>query len=436
MPITFVHVSDIHFGQEKKGTEDIIYNDDARAQLIQDAKELVAAHAGGHAAGVIVTGDIAYGGRSDEYKRAGQWLDELTAAIGCEKTSVQVVPGNHDIELAAITSGCRLMLKEIDAEGIPKLNVFLESELDSEVLYGRFTGYRPFSEGYNCPLDRTGKYASDKRFELAPGRILRFIGLNSALVCSGKDSEGKLLLGARQHVLPRTPGEELVVLSHHPLHWFRDSADARVYIESRARVLMTGHEHNPSLKIDEMKDGSDLMLLAAGATTPPVIDAEFTYTYNVITFDWHSDSEGLQVTIRPRSWNPTGTCFENDSSRLGGREPHSLLRCANFRKVATATTSNTAPEAAPEPVPENEAPPVASATMPDDFKLTLLRYFRDLTPSQRLAVLVKLKALPETWRETLTHAMERRVVDSLETAGRLGELSKAIDEVQADSKGH
>lgn len=79
---------------------------------------------------------------------------------------------------------------------------------------------------------------------------------------------------------------------------------------------------------------------------------------------------------------------------------------------------------------------MASATMPDDFKLTLLRYFRDLTPSQRLAVLVKLKALPETWRETLTHAMERRVVDSLETAGRLGELSKAIDEVQADSKGH
>ena len=41
MPITFVHVSDIHFGQEKKGTEEVIYNDDVRDQLILDAQEMV-----------------------------------------------------------------------------------------------------------------------------------------------------------------------------------------------------------------------------------------------------------------------------------------------------------------------------------------------------------------------------------------------------------
>ena len=124
MPITFVHVSDIHFGQEKKGTEEVIYNDDAREQLVLDAQELVRAHADGRATGVIVTGDIAYSGRREEYAKAATWLDRLTAAIGCEKTAVQVVPGNHDIELSAISSGCRLMLREIDTEGIPKLNSF------------------------------------------------------------------------------------------------------------------------------------------------------------------------------------------------------------------------------------------------------------------------------------------------------------------------
>jgi hypothetical protein len=31
--------------------------------------------------------------------------------------------------------------------------------------------------------------------ELAPGRTLRFIGLNSALICSTTDEEGRLLLG-------------------------------------------------------------------------------------------------------------------------------------------------------------------------------------------------------------------------------------------------
>jgi len=430
MPFTFVHVSDIHFGQEKAETDEVIYNDDARDQLIQDASDLVKKHASGQAAGVIVTGDIAYSGRRDEYTRAAEWLDRLTASIGCKNTAVQVVPGNHDIDLKAISSGCKWMLEEIDKDGIPKLNNFLLNDLDREVLYGRFTGYRPFAEGYNCPLDRTGKYASYKSFEMAPGRTLRFIGLNSALVCSGKDSEGHLLLGARQHVLPRTPGEELVVLSHHPLHWFRDSADAKRYIESRARVFITGHEHNPSMKMEKPVEGGDLMMLAAGATTPPKED-DYTYTYNLITFDWHAETEGLEVTIRPRSWNSRETAFEEDLKPLGDHKPCNVLRCPNFKQP-----EQNAPilqhEAPVEPLEEQQK---ATEDMSDRFQMTLLRFFRDLTPRQRLSVLIKLKALPEAWQDTLTHSIERHVVETLEAAGRLEELTKAIDEIQKDIEG-
>ena len=88
-------------------------------------------------------------------------------------------------------------------------------------LYARFNAYIPFAEGYNCALDCAGGLASEKIFPLAHGRELQFIGLNSALVCQKKDEEGKLLLGARQRVLPVQPGREIVVLSHHPLHWLQ-----------------------------------------------------------------------------------------------------------------------------------------------------------------------------------------------------------------------
>ena len=40
---------------------------------------------------------------------------------------------------------------------------------------------------------------------------------------------------------------------------------AKEYIRARARVFITGHEHNPRVEIDPVEDGCDLMMLAAGA---------------------------------------------------------------------------------------------------------------------------------------------------------------------------
>lgn len=185
-------------------------------------------------------------GTHEQYRVAGEWLDKLTTAIGCERTAVQLVPGNHDIDWGMLPHGCKWILNQIIWEGQAELDKFLANDGDRELLYQRFHAYRPFAEAYNCPLDDSGGRASDRTFDLAPGRKLRFIGFNSALACWHKDGKGTLFLGCRQHVLPRNDGEELVVLSHHPLEWLRDSDEARQYIQSRARVLVTGHEHNPS----------------------------------------------------------------------------------------------------------------------------------------------------------------------------------------------
>jgi 3',5'-cyclic AMP phosphodiesterase CpdA len=92
----FVHLSDIHFGQEKDGGTDA-ENADAKKRLIEDARAEVV-KLNGEVLGVIVAGDIAYSGHDDQYALAGQWLAELTDAIGCERTDVQMIPGNHDID--------------------------------------------------------------------------------------------------------------------------------------------------------------------------------------------------------------------------------------------------------------------------------------------------------------------------------------------------
>jgi hypothetical protein len=47
---------------------------------------------------VLVTGDISFSGKRDQYGRAGFWLVDLCKAIACSEENVWMVPGNHDAD--------------------------------------------------------------------------------------------------------------------------------------------------------------------------------------------------------------------------------------------------------------------------------------------------------------------------------------------------
>lgn len=429
MPLRFIHLSDIHFGQE---TGELVFvHRDVRDQVIEDAGLLRDGFQDQKIDGVLVTGDLAYSGLAEEYAEAGTFLDRLTKRVGCPRTAVRVIPGNHDIHRKSICKASEWMLSEIAAKGAAALDSFLVDEQDREVLYGRLRQYGKFSSAYDCPLDGAGGIAGQQTIPLAPGRTLRFIGLNSALSCGKDDEQGKLMLGAKQWVLPRNAGEELVVLCHHPLHWFRDSDEALKYVRSRARVFMSGHEHNPSFNVQPIEDGCELLMLAAGATTPPKATETYKYTYNIIEFDWDEEKDGLKVTLFPRVWSDTGTRFEENVD-LPGRELNpAVLGCPNFRN-APATAEVTVSEQTSEfagttPVQAETETEAERIRMDDDFPLQLLRFFRDITGAQRLAVLIALGALPADWQEPLNQSAERRALDRMQAEHRVEELRAAID---------
>ena len=432
MSIAFIHLSDIHFGQERGGT--MVAHNDAKLRLIEDVAAMVEGLPEKKAAGVIITGDIAYAGKADEYKIAADWLDKVAAAAKCAITDIMVVPGNHDIDRDEISSSAEWQLSEIQTKGESALDKFLENERDRAVLYARFTAYIPFAEAYNCSMDCQGGLASKRIVTLAPGRSLQFMGLNSALVCKRKDKEGELLLGTRQRVLPIQSGQELVVLCHHPLRWLQDSEDARRFVRSRARIFISGHEHTPAVRVDAIEAGCDLMTLEAGATVPPTAGDPFTYTYNIIEFAWESVDDRLKVTVHPRAWDDEKKRFVGDAVRLGGLEPVHFLGCPNFRKAplvqpaaAVLDLQTFKPDVA---VSKTAGSLKEDVVVPSDYPLVLLRFFRDLSDGQRLAVLVNLGALPANWSEASSHTMERQIFDALVLAGRIEELKRAIDEQQ------
>ena len=439
MSATFVHLSDIHFGQERD--ERVHIHDDVKRQLIEDARKVVRKLPGGVAHGILVTGDIAHSGKPEQYKQAGEWLDELAAAVQCEIYRIQMVPGNHDVDRDKESVSSSHILDVLKGGGPSEYEKIIDNETDRASLFSRFEAYERFSEGYDCPLDGEAKYATNLQVELAPERTIRFVRLNSALLCTGTetDENQELIMGARQFTIPRNDGEEIVVLLHHPLNWFKDSDDARDYLRSRARVVISGHEHDPKVVIDEIEDGCNVMMLAAGALVPFKSDETYTYCYNVIEFSRDEEKDALATTIHPRVWNPTRTCFEYDRKPLGGQDSRSVLGSPNFRAsnrpLPEAVSATVGVRKTPEVEPIIEMVAVADIEgdtavppEPEGYRLALLRFFRDLTEENRIRILVELDAIPTSSNERITQGMQRRLLDWLVRQGRIGEVERMIDE--------
>lgn len=429
MAAVFIHLSDIHFGQEKNGGV-VFINDDAKRRLLDDAAAEIT-RLGKSASGIIVTGDIAYSAKRDQYVKAGAWLDQLAKRVGCSRLDIQMVPGNHDIDRDAITPVMNFHLESIRERGDKVLDMLLDDDAQREVLYERFAEYRDFSGGYGCDLDVGGEYSADVAVPLAPGRTLRFVRLNSALICSRNDEEGKLILGSRQRVFEPINGEEMVVLVHHPLNWLQDSDEAARYFKSRARVIISGHEHFPSLDVKSIEDRCDLLMLAAGATAPDDVNEKYTYKYNILEFDWDEVSDALAVTINPRTWNFDMKRFERDVLFLEGRSERHVLGSPNFRRGARPVASlqgmmEEPPQAQPVANPSTGSKEV-DLSMSEEVRLIRLRFFRDLPEERRRRILVELEAIPADLTDRLDHTIEQRFFAKLVAQGRVDKLSAAID---------
>lgn len=420
MAESFIHLSDIHFGQEKGGDYEI--HNDAREQLIRDVGAMREMLQSESFRGVIVTGDVAYSGKKSEYQEAGVWLDQVCAAAGCEITEVQVVPGNHDVDRDQITWATDLMLEKVREDGESALDRLLESDADSELLFKRFSEFQLFARGYKCQLDHGARSSDQFVVPLSSNRSLRFVRLNSALTCSSRDEKGKLLLGARQRVLRERPGEELVILSHHPISWFMDSDDTRRYVRSRARVFISGHEHAAAITTEVVEQGRDLLMMAAGAVVPPSSEGLYGYCYNIVEFDCDAENR-LLVKIVHRVW-------DDEMKRFSGPSPESgfetrLLGSPNFRAGEPVRDTQQMPRLnlQAEGDPSTEADP-----------LLLLRFFRDLSAGQRLLLLTNLGAIPESWNGTLSEPVEREFLDELVREGRRDEVWESLKSLLADKQ--
>ncbi len=257
-----LHISDLHIKKKENFDRSAVLD-----PLIRRVK--IDRDSGFSPEVVVVTGDIAFSGKKEEYEGAKIFFDDLLAALELPDERLFIVPGNHDLN--------RKKYKKSDVPAyasMQDLNDDLENEeFRPDILKG-MSAYFEFIETHYPHLASLGdrlvpfvishETAGDKRVGL--------VGLNSAWMCRKSEGDkGRIAIGefqlkkAVEELEKSAPLDLKIFLFHHPLNflWPRDRKICRTFLNQT--ILLTGHLHDTEGGFFQDYDGELHQFQAGGA---------------------------------------------------------------------------------------------------------------------------------------------------------------------------
>jgi predicted MPP superfamily phosphohydrolase len=299
---------------------------------------------------VAFTGDIAFAGALDEYLElvrrvrddgtAATWLDDTLAAIGCSRTQLYVVPGNHDIDRGRHPGAWRTVREAWSAAG-PDDDAALARwivrdrgaprgigpELRAQVL-DRQSAYRTWLAhglGRSDLVPDPSRSQLGYRVAASIDRLpfpVHIIGLDSAWL-AGDDHDARNLRLTDDQILrlcTRSDGEPLdglrLALIHHPLADLADGERSRRLLqEYGVDLLLSGHLHDPDAREISTPDGQ-LRDLATGCLYQ---HDRYRNAVTALTLDLDGAGRVRGIELRCRSWSERGHWHDDNSLYRGTR---------------------------------------------------------------------------------------------------------------------
>lgn len=320
--LQFIHLSDIHFKFENNNQLDL--DDVIRHELIRDAYRETSNLP--PPSGILVTGDIAYSGKSSEYSTAYGFINQLCQKLAIPIGSVKTVPGNHDVDRSRIMHSltARLIQKALRECAVDEINQKLADAISDangrKELFATIEEYNKFAGGFGC-ISSPDPLTWNWEVTLNDGSILRVCGLNSVIASNELDDDRsdstKLILSEFQTKFFREDGVTYVTMSHHPLDWLRDKDTVEDWLDAHARIQLFGHKH-----VQRIRQVADNIRIAAGAMQPDRNEPGWEPRYNLISLEvvYKSKKRTLQVSINPRIWHDVRKEFVQDTGGIYTRE--------------------------------------------------------------------------------------------------------------------
>ncbi len=265
MDFCLVHLSDFHLRSSTQAQTDAILRSlekdlEGRVQSL----DLPAPH-------VALSGDLAYGGREEEYAMVDRFVDGI--ADGLHARSLTFCGGNHDVNWALLAPfNADLMNDMVEKRGgVAATEARFASDPDKAAFK---TGMGP----YYSFLERRGIRSTPELYYVrsvhVAGLKLNLVSLNSAYIFSRKYNyhgyvgAQQMAAAEREVSADREPSFN-ITLVHHPLEAIVPAAqeETKRHLFSFSDVILNGHVHSPRVAVEY----TARMLGRSRSGPPPVI---------------------------------------------------------------------------------------------------------------------------------------------------------------------
>lgn len=235
MTAVILHLSDLHI----KNASD---------PILKRAKEIAACTffslPSASAVFIVVSGDIAYSGLSEQYLLSATFLNNLQAHIESEANipvHFLIAPGNHDCDFIKDNATRKLLVKMMTDTSEP--------EVDDSVILGctvvqdSFFSFRDAIESdANAQDDRLWR----TRHFTVEGKEIVFDSLNISWLSQLSEEQGRLYFPLKRYTKKDQEAADVrIVVMHQPLNWLGQTSyrPFRIFIRKLANIIITGHEH-------------------------------------------------------------------------------------------------------------------------------------------------------------------------------------------------
>lgn len=431
----FLHISDIHFKNAEVGEPDDP-NRSLRNDMIVDVNTM-RAEIGRPADGILLSGDIAYAGKAEEYDFAYTWLEgQVCPAAGCPIENVFVIPGNHDVDRTAEAGPAQVMARDnLRKTAANRLNdeirKWMRDRASASVIFGPIENYNRFAAKFLCALrpyladvktpEQGGEELPARPFarrdvKLNDGSILRLWGFNSVLVSDIHDDEGNMLVDPAASQIEREDGVAHLVMCHHPFGWIRNKRAFEDRLNAVATIQLFGHEH--TRRIDEARR---YIRVRAGALQPDRDEAEWKPGYNWIDVSV-ARSEGKRYLV-VKAW----VRMHEVAQFLAVPDPDGNEVWKNRFVLPDWVGAAAIPDEKKEDIAVQVLePPMTQATMPVTVRSVTIKFFKLKEHTQR-RVIAQMKLDRPGDRDLKDYELVINIVRRSRDEGRLQELDALID---------
>lgn len=266
---TLLHLSDLHFGYEENDTAKSIRNNCMR-QLISKLKHISQQL---KIKVVIISGDIGWSAKANDYTEAKIWITEMINAIEISPDKLIICPGNHDVN-RDLLKHCAFPERQEEAN-----KLLCVEELDE--LERRFSGYIKFCKELKITPLELGEQ-NNYLLGMRDFEELKIFCLNSSWFSKDDIVADKMWIGNnflevmqdKNNIknLGNINDKMTICVMHHPetsLHSderssYANNINTYESITKRCNLLLTGHTHE--VVKDPKPIGKTGYAVTAGAT--------------------------------------------------------------------------------------------------------------------------------------------------------------------------